>query len=377
MKLMKKAAAAALAAVMAGTALPTALAYSTPDFRDVPPSHWAYPYVMSMADAGVLKGTSATTYAPEQKVSAAMLVTLVGRVTYEDDVAAATTDGDSWYSAYLRVAKDKGVLEGTTITDAQIEQEVSRYDMAVVLAHCAELLGVPEADTDTSKITDYAQIPDAYAGAVAQVYALGLITGDNAGCFNGTTAMSRAEAATVISRLLTLAGGTEEPEKPAETIPPEEYNPHPIGLPMWATQNQDGTISFMVEGDVSDGTLSSKDFGSYDEYDKESRLPGITVEFYYMTQEQYRAGEAGILLGSGVTDEDGLFFFEVTVGSEYYKPNYLIDSRSFTVKAHGTSGGIEYDSPYKEPTAIASNLKRDDDLLYDPGWEILAYPVEK
>ena len=70
MKLMKKAAAAALAAVMAGTALPAALAYSTPDFTDVPPSHWAYPYVMSMADAGVLKGTSATTYAPEQKVSA-------------------------------------------------------------------------------------------------------------------------------------------------------------------------------------------------------------------------------------------------------------------------------------------------------------------
>lgn len=185
MKLMKKAAAAALAAVMAGTALPAALAYSTPDFSDVPPSHWAYPYVVAMADAGVLKGTSATTYAPEQKVSAAMLVTLVGRVTYEDDVAAATTDGDSWYSAYLRVAKDKGVLEGTTITDAKIEQEVSRYDMAVVLAHCAELLGVPEVDTDTSKITDYAQVPDAYAGAVAQVYALGLITGDNAGCFNG------------------------------------------------------------------------------------------------------------------------------------------------------------------------------------------------
>ena len=376
MKLMKKAAAAALAAVMAGTALPAALAYSTPDFTDVPPSHWAYPYVMSMADAGVLKGTSATTYAPEQKVSAAMLVTLVGRVTYEDDVAAATTDGDSWYSAYLRVAKDKGVLEGTTITDAQIEQEVSRYDMAVVLAHCAELLGVPKADTDTSKITDYAQVPDVYAGVVAQVYALGLITGDNAGCFNGAATMSRAAAATVISRLLTLAesGGTGEPEKPAETIPPEEYNPHPIGLPDWATLHPDGSISFMVEGDVSDGTLSSKDFGSYDEYEKESRLPGITVEFYYMKQEQYGTGEPGILLGTGVTDEEGLFSFEVTVDNSYF---YLVDDRSFTVKAHGTSGGIEYDSKLLYPTAIDSNLKRDDDLLYDPGWEILAYPVEK
>ena len=66
------------------------------------------------------------------------------------------------------------MLEGTTITDAQIEQEVSRYDMAVVLAHCAELLGVPEADADTSKITDYAQIPDAYAGAVALALGIGI-----------------------------------------------------------------------------------------------------------------------------------------------------------------------------------------------------------
>ena len=356
--------------------MPAALAYSTPDFTDVPPSHWAYPYVMSMADAGVLKGTSATTYAPEQKVSAAMLVTLVGRVTYEDDVAAATTDGDSWYSAYLRVAKDKGVLEGTTITDAKIEQEVSRYDMAVVLAHCAELLGVPKADTDTSKITDYAQVPDAYAGAVAQVYALGLITGDNAGCFNGAATMSRAEAATVISRLLTLAesGGTGEPEKPAETIPPEKYNPHPIGLPDWATLHPDGSISFMVEGDVSDGTLSSKDFGSYDEYEKESRLPGITVEFYYMKQEQYGTGEPGILLGTGVTDEEGLFSFEVTVDNSYF---YLVDDRSFTVKAHGTSGGIEYDSKLLYPTAIDSNLRIEMGQFFDPGWEIFADPVEK
>ena len=93
MKLMKKAAAAALAAVMAGTALPAALAYSTPDFSDVPPSHWAYPYVMAMADGGGAQGHQRHAYAPEQKVSAAMLVTLVGRVTYEDDVAAATTDG--------------------------------------------------------------------------------------------------------------------------------------------------------------------------------------------------------------------------------------------------------------------------------------------
>lgn len=52
MKLMKKAAAAALAAVMAGTALPAALAYSTPDFSDVPPSHWAYPYVMARRRGG-------------------------------------------------------------------------------------------------------------------------------------------------------------------------------------------------------------------------------------------------------------------------------------------------------------------------------------
>ena len=42
------------------------------------------------------------------------------------------------------------------------------------------------------------------------------------------------------------------------------------------------------------------------------------LEFYYMTQEQYRAGEPGILLGTGVTDEEGLFSFEVTVDNSYF-----------------------------------------------------------
>ena len=78
-----------------------------------------------------------------------------------------------------------------------------------------------------------------------------------------------------------------------------------------------------------------------------------------------------------MTDEDGLFSFEVTVGSEYYKPNYLIDSRSFTVKAHGTSGGIEYASEYLYPTAIGSNLRIEMGQFFNPGWGILAYPVEK
>ena len=75
-----------------------------------------------------------------------------------------------------------------------------------------------------------------------------------------------------------------------------------------------------------------------------------------------------------MTDEEGLFSFEVTVDNSYF---YLVDDRSFTVKAHGTSGGIEYASELLYPTAIDSNLKRDDDLLYDPGWEIFAYPVEE
>lgn len=277
-----------------------AMAYYTSDFTDVSPTHWAYEPVMRMADAGIIKGTSATTFSPDTRLSAAMFLTLIGRVAYPGEVQ--NTAEDNWFSAYVRAAKAKGVLEGTAVTDEAIESEITRYDMAMVLAQTAKSLGAKEQAVDTGEIKDYGDIPTKYAAAVGQTYALGLIQGDNAGRFNGSLTMTRAEAATVAARLVDLATefatqppATEETDKPEETPPPVELTGE--------------TTTFTIEGRVD----CMKSDGSW-----VNNVEGVEVVFFF---------RGGIELGRATTGANGRYEMELTVDKAYYtyaEHNYYI-----------------------------------------------------
>ncbi len=207
----------ALALVMAlGLAVP-ALAFTTPDFTDLPSDNWAYEPVMRMADAGVIKGTGGGAFSPEMKVSVAQFLTLVGRVVFPDVKA----EGEDWYGPYITAAQEGGLLAGTQVDTSKPEAEISRYDMAVILRGAAKQLGVAEKAAQPSQVADYGEIPTKYAEAVLAVYGMGLIRGDQNGNFNGANTMMRNETATVMDRLIALKdsstpGGSTEPEEPVE-----------------------------------------------------------------------------------------------------------------------------------------------------------------
>ncbi len=223
----------ALALVMAlGLAAP-ALAFTTPDFTDLPSDNWAYEPVMRMADAGVIKGTGGGAFSPEMKVSVAQFLTLVGRVVFPDVKA----EGADWYGPYIQEAQSKGLLNGTQVDTSKPEAEISRYDMAVILRGAAKQLGVPENAAQPSQVTDYGEIPTKYAEAVLAVYGMGLIQGDQNGNFNGANTMMRNETATVMDRLIALKGDAKP--GPGGTTPPEpssEPNPQPSENPELPTE---------------------------------------------------------------------------------------------------------------------------------------------
>lgn len=220
---MKKILSMTLAVILCLGLIPSALAYSTPDFNDMPQGHWAYESVMKMADKGVIKGVGEGRFAPEDKLTAEMFIVLVGRVVFPEVEAA----GADWSGPYVAEAKEKGLLTGTNVTDSSLKGEISRYDMAVILAKCVELLKVSASKADSSKVADYGEVPAKYIDAVLMAYGSGLIRGDQTGSFNGANSMTRQEAATVMDRLLGLKapssqGGTTEPEKPTESEKPVE-----------------------------------------------------------------------------------------------------------------------------------------------------------
>lgn len=326
--IFRRGAALALSLVVSIAATGGAMAYTTPDFSDVPASHWAYTPVMAMADAGIIKGTGDGQFSPTEKLSAAMFLTLVGRGLYNDEV---TTEGAaSWYAPYVAAAQDKGLLDGTAITDDQISAEISRYDMAVVLLHAAQGMGVQEQTADTAKIADYGDIPTKYAASVAQVYALGLITGDEAGRFNGTATMTRAEAATVIARLLDLQAN-QNTEKPAEPTEPE-------------TPRTGETITFNLWGQVR------SDIGL---------MGGFAVRFYY---------KDGRLLGETTSNSDGTYSMDITVDKADY--NYYQDL--YYIEAYGVVDGKHYLTA--EPQFRVRSLNTQ--LGFTFGWEALVDCIE-
>lgn len=191
-------------ALSLGLAAP-ALAYSTSDFSDVSQSHWAYAAIMEMADAGVIQGTGGGRFSPEEPLSAEMFITLVGRVMFPEIKA----QGGDWSGPYVAAMKDRGFWENTNITDKTISNDISRYDMAVILAWCLKSLsGIAELGSPTG-ITDFEEMPYHYMGAVQFVCAAGLIRGDENHRFNGANSTTRQEAAVVIHRLSLLKRNLE------------------------------------------------------------------------------------------------------------------------------------------------------------------------
>lgn len=337
--IFKRGAALLLALTVATGASGAALAYTTADFSDVPASHWAYTDIMSMADVGVINGVGEGAFAPGTKLSAAMFLTLVERAI---DPTISAEGAASWYGPYVAAAKAAGLLDGTGISEEAIEAEITRYDMAVILLWAAQGRGTQDKAVDTGKITDYGDIPVKYADAVAQVYALGLITGDEAGRFNGMDTMSRAEAATVISRLLALpASGSSGTQGGEATTPAETPEPEP------ETPRTGETVTFNVFGTVRD--------------DESKPVSNAPVSFFY---------KDGRLLGETTTDADGKWSMDITVDKadyDYYQKIYYAEVVEFVERN---------DKHYRSATDSHLIRSLNTMLGFPNGWDIWLLSIE-
>lgn len=128
-------------------------------FSDVNASHWAYNNVYTMVGKGILSGMGDGTFDPEGTVTNAQFITMVVRYFYPDEVD--TSYGTEWYEPYVMVALAHNLLDGTNVGTwlSLVNEPMNRYDMAQVLYN---LLVVNEA---TGSIYDVWHITyDLYSG---------------------------------------------------------------------------------------------------------------------------------------------------------------------------------------------------------------------
>lgn len=304
-----------------------AQAYTIKDFSDVPTSHWAYTAVMEMADQKVVNGMGKGQFGPEVKVSAAMFLTLVGRIAFPN----MTVTGSDWSGPYVTAAQNSGWLEGTTIDTANLGADITRYDMAVVLAAAGRQLGLPETRAEVYKIKDYAAIPIGYTSAVERVYGQGLITGDGAGNFNGTATMSRAEAAMVLWRLKGLLAGAKAGGTGGDVLSGQEIfekcSPSVFSI---TTRDAEGDLYAQGSGFIIDSS-------------------GLAVTNYHVLRDAMVAdatladGSCHMIVGVVAFDEE-LDYAVIKVGGGNYPALQIGDSKNIksgeTVYAIGNPQGL-------------------------------------
>ena len=201
----------------------TAPALATTQFSDIA-SHWGKPEIQRAADSGILQGYPDGSFRPENMVTHAEWFTILTRKFYAADLEACAylkTEYSRWWADALMAATWRGLTRSTAfyadsstsfyLNDQEAGRSVDRFSMANSLMYLLESLEGKSADElftqelyaqANAALSDYAAMTPAQQKAVALCYDRNLIRGTTKGIFDGGSTMTRAQAATVLSRLM-------------------------------------------------------------------------------------------------------------------------------------------------------------------------------
>ncbi len=175
---------------------------STAAFKDVPASSWSYPYIEPLLAAGLAGGFPDGSFRPAATLTRAQFVKLLVLAALGGASSAATSrfedvaPGD-WFAPYVAAAVQTGMVQGTSATTFSPEQPVTREEMATMLARALKLpAGGAARFRDSGSISSWA------AASVGAVVAAGYMAGFPDGDFKPLAPTTRAQAAKVIALLV-------------------------------------------------------------------------------------------------------------------------------------------------------------------------------
>ena len=169
-------------------------------FRDLGQAEWARTYIDSLCADGIVQGKADGLFQPLDPVTREEFVKMLVLSLGLDPADGALdrfrdTDGQAWYMPYLVCAVRDGIVNGLSDDTFGIGVQITREDMAVMIARAVE---AQAAGQDGTRFADWEEIADYARDSVAALADMGLIQGDENGRFLPKAFTSRAEAAKVL-----------------------------------------------------------------------------------------------------------------------------------------------------------------------------------
>ncbi|XID93408.1 InlB B-repeat-containing protein [Paenibacillaceae bacterium WGS1546] len=176
---------------------------SVPSFADIA-GHWAEASIRRAVAAGIASGYPDGSFQPNRTVTRAEFAVLLAKALNLQGEAGDPGFADAerigaWAKEAVARAVQAGILKGYQDGTFRPGAEITRAEMAVMIA--GALGRKPEPNGATS-FSDDRDIPKWAKGAVGETQRLGLIQGKGAGRFDPFGKTTRAEAVTVILKLL-------------------------------------------------------------------------------------------------------------------------------------------------------------------------------
>lgn len=185
-----------------------AIALHPVTFADVN-NHWAKGEIERLASRLILNGYAHGKFAPSESVSRAEFAAMLIRsldLQPNDSAAATFSDVPSgvWFAAPVAAAAKLGLIQGFEDGTFHPNAPITREQMAVMTARALKVLDANIAEGQTVvTFKDAASISAWAKEAVEQLNASGIMKGKGTNSFVPATNTSRAEAAVILSRLLT------------------------------------------------------------------------------------------------------------------------------------------------------------------------------
>lgn len=179
-------------------------------FTDMAGYAWAIGSVDYLYGLGVVQGVGGSRFGPGQSISRGdfvlMLCRALGLTSTQTSSGFSDVPAGSYYAQAIAAARALGVVQGDERGRFSPNAPLQRQDALVMLQRAMNAAGLStqSAAGSLSAFADGAQVAGYARTAAAQLYGLGVVQGDEQGRLLPLNAVTRAEMAVMLHRVLTL-----------------------------------------------------------------------------------------------------------------------------------------------------------------------------
>ncbi len=185
-------------------------------FKDVSQDYWAYPFVATLAERGLITGSSENLFEPNKLITRASMATMVSMAFNQPENQASKSFTDiteqNAIAADINKTVGMGFMKGYSDSEFRPLENIPRYQVLVALATGLGLTPSQDPQAILQQFNDRDGIPDWATEQVAAATEAGLLVNrpdfaNNA--LNPNQSATRAEVAAMIYQALVQTGKVE------------------------------------------------------------------------------------------------------------------------------------------------------------------------